>query len=81
MFPAGASAQDLTENSGGSLAAAGLGRPDGGQGDSDVDEQDQHHHPSAEDRQYVNGQRDSDSGDGADRADGSFHEDEDAGWR
>jgi hypothetical protein len=54
-FPAGTGVEDLVEYGGGGLAAGGLGRPHGGQGDTYVDEQDRRRCEQAEGQQRVVG--------------------------
>jgi hypothetical protein len=62
VFPAGAGVKDLAEHSGGRFAAGGLARPYGGQGDPDIDEQDQRRHAADGDQQYGGQQGHSDGG-------------------
>jgi hypothetical protein len=78
-FPAGASFENLAEHYVGGLAAGGLDRPYSGQGDPEENEQYHCCHPASKDQQHV-GRQGHSEGDG-DRAGGSFHEDENVGWR
>jgi hypothetical protein len=76
---AGPRIEDLAEHVGGGVAAGGLGRPYGGQGDPKIDEQGQCCQSPAEEQQHVVRQGHGDGGDGGDGSGGCFHEDEDAG--